>query len=394
MKRLFGICAAAAALHTTTASAQVVTQPLGSEPGFNWRVGIDLVHDDNVYRTAALEESDGYLTVAPELAWYGFKGAHQFDVLLSGALRRYQDQDVLDTDEWRIRGHALLDHSARLNTDYTLGFEDGVEQPGETDQVQLPGREPNDFERWNGAWVITYGSDDAAGQLKGQVRLSEVNYLNNDQEFRDQETTGFTGTFFYRIAPRTRLLLEVDYTDYDFGETDAFGSNQSGDQMRYLGGVTWEATANTTGEFRIGYRDRSFDDPNFTDLSGLALDLSMTWTPSELATVRVRANEDNQSSAVQGVGGYVRQLFGVDLTRSTSARSRLVADASFETLEFEGGLGRDDDRWSAGVGFEYDLTSRLSTRVEYRYEDRDSNFALFNFEANVIMLSFTLSPPV
>lgn len=374
--------------------AQTITKPLGSEPGINWRLGADIAYDDNVFRTAALTESDNYLAIKPELAWYGFSGPNQFDLTFKGDFRRHQDLDEADYSAWRIGGYALLDHTARLSTDYTLGYEDGIETLGSLPQFFVPGQGPNEFERLNGAWTIRYGATDAAGQLRGQVRYSEQRFQNNDQEFRDQDQIGFTGTFFYRVAPRTRVLLELDYTEFDFVEEDIFGFNQSGERVQYLTGATWEATANTTGELRIGYRDQSFDQGSFQNLSGLALDLSLTWTPSELTTVNISAQENNQTAPVQGVGGFVQTGFGVDLTRSTGARSRIVADVAFDRQQFEGGFSRDDDWWRAAVGIEYDLTSRLSTRLEYRYEDRSSNFAPFNFEANVVLLSFTLTPPI
>ncbi|WOJ94270.1 outer membrane beta-barrel protein [Congregibacter variabilis] len=372
--------------------AQTLT-PLGSEPGLNWRVGADIAYDDNVYRTAALEETDTYLSVQPELAWFAYSGANQFDVALNADLRRYNDQDVLDYNAWDLRGHALLDHSVRLRTDYQIEYVEGVEAPGINNQVFLPGQPPTEFEQVGGAWTVFYGSTDARGQLQGSVRYSEQEFLNNRQEFRDSNNTQFTGTFLYGIAPRTQLLFQMDYTDFDFTQADVFGNDQSGEQTLYLTGVTWEATANTTGEFKIGYRDRTFESDNFVDLSGLALSLDMTWTPSELTQVTIGAGQENQDAIIPGAGGQVRTGFNVGLSRALGARTALVATAMYDRFEFEGDSGREDERTEFGLGLEYDLLPRVTAGLSYQYEERESGLALFNYTSNAVVISFRFAPP-
>ncbi|MFT7287898.1 MAG: hypothetical protein ACI87W_002013 [Halieaceae bacterium] len=119
----------------------------------------------------------------------------------------------------------------------------------------------------------------------------------------------------------------------------------------------------------------------------------MSWQPDALTTVTIGANQDNQSSAVQGVGGFERTGANVDFYRSIGPRSALVADLGYEQFAFTGGFGREDDRWAGGVGFEYSLLSRLTVGLQYRYQDRSSSIALLDFTSNTLLLTFTLTPP-
>lgn len=83
----------------------------------------------------------------------------------------------------------------------------------------------------------------------------------------------------------------------------------------------------------------------------------------------------------------------VDLRRAIGARTSLVADAGYDEFGFEGPFGRDDKRWTFGIGLEHSLLPRLTVGLTYRYEDRESDLELFNYASNVVLLTFTLAPP-
>lgn len=356
-------------------------------PGFLFNAETQLLYDDNVYRTTNNQDSDTAFIVKPKLAWHAVHGAHLFDLSYAGDYGRYFDQNSLDYTNHKFTAHALLDHSARLNTDYTLGYERGSDKPGSNDGISIEGEEPDEWNNSAFDALIEYGNSDSHGQLVGRIIYKEWRYTNNDSEFRDYNQAGATGTFYYRLAPRTRLLFELDYDDNDYQESDIFGSNQSNKEYSYLTGLTWEATAKTTGVFKIGYRDKNYQNDRFSDITGLALFLDGTWEPTTHTKVTFGASRDNENSAIQGSGGSTKTGIDAGLEHSITQRLMLSSSIRLSEEDFDGAFSRKDDRRYFALGVKYSLQPRFDIGIEYQFEERDSNRNLFDFTSNIIMLT-------
>ena len=355
--------------------------------GFLWNVETQLGYDDNVYRTKDQEDSDGFVVLKPAFSWLGLYGSHEFDLSYQGDYAHYFNEDDLDYTDHDIRAHALLDHSARLRTDYTAGHQRGSDDSGSTDAISRPGEKPDKWRDDHIRLQIEYGSAASSGQLVGRARYSERRYTNNQQDYRDYDSTGGTGIFYYRVAPRTRLLFQADYDDYDYRKEDVFRADQGGDEYRLLTGVTWEATAKTTGVFKIGYRDRSYNDDRFDSQSGLALFLDGTWEPNSYTRVAFGAAVDNQDSAQQGSNGSVDTSAHIGMVRDITPRTRLKTDLRYVNEDFDEKPKREDTRWEYGLGIEYSLLHWLDIGAAYRFEDRDSDRDIFDFSSNVFLVT-------
>lgn len=360
-------------------------------PGFVWSVEGQARYDDNVYRTNNRTESDGSFVLRPELAWIFLRGQHQFDLDYKGDYVVYLNESQLDYTGHQFGAHALLDHSARFKTDYTLGFEKTVDQPGANSSVNLPGETPDKWENSSFAAQANYGNPDSRGQLVGRLNYNQKRYTNKNQEFRDYDGNGGTGTFYYQIAPRTRLLFELDYIDYDYQNQDRFGFDQSSKQTRYLSGVTWEASGKTTGVFKIGYRDRQYENDQFDDLTGLYLSLDGIWEPTEYTSVTLTASQDNQDSAQQASGGFVQTEIKTNVVYGISPRTRLIGALGFRNEDFKGQFDREDERWNLSLGVQYSLLYWLDIGAEYQYGDRDSTIDVFDFTANMFMINVVIN---
>lgn len=390
-RNLFRIVFSTMLMMLAAAALPVVAQASEAEtPGFKWGFVARYGADDNVYRAESDEQSDTFVAVQPQLAWVMLSGANQFDVAYTGDYGVYQSEDNLNFNNHKIGAHALLDHTARLNTDWVIGFERGREDPGTNDIVFQNGDRQNEWENAGFQSTIEYGNSDSNGQLVGKLRLGTRRFTNNEQNFRDFDSVGATGTFYYRIAPRTRLLFEVDVTEDDYQNQDIFGSDQSNREYRYLTGVAWEATAQTSGAFRIGYRDRQFDNNLLGELDGLYFALDGRWQPTTFTSVRITASRDNQNSAQQATGGFVRTAFETKLEHGLSARLRLTSSIGYSIADFKRGIGnqnRRDDRWNLALGMEYDLLDWLDIGAEYLRQERDSDLNRLDFSAGVFLLS-------
>jgi len=357
------------------------------KPGFHWNLGMEYHHEDNVYRTLdPLAESDNIFILKPELAWLGLRGKHRFGLRYKGEYAWYSSVTDLNYDDHDVVALVRLEHNYRLATELTLGYLKTHDVPGQTDAISLPLFEVNKWWDGYGRVRISYGRDDSKGQLVGELAYHERRYTNNWQEYRDYDLTQFTGIFYYRIAPKTRLLFEADLLDYDYRNRDFFGLKQTNFMYRLLAGITWEATAKTSGTFKIGYRDTDYDNPRMADLNGLALSLDGTWKPNTYTRVTFGASQDTQQSAQQLSNGYVRRYLRVGIDHGITARTILSAETLYGNDTFEGPLEREDDRWYLRLGITHSLRRWLDLSIEYRYEERDSNIALYDYDTNIFLV--------
>ncbi len=359
------------------------------EPGLLLNLEAQTLYDDNIYRSARKETDDGIFVLQPTINWHAARGAHQFNLNYSGDYGRYFEEDNLNYSDHNFAATAKLDHSNRLNTDHAFEYHKGVDKPGSNDATFLPGDSPD---KWNTTQLkskVTYGNTDSHGQLVGQLAYKKERYTNNNGSFRDNNELQGTGTFFYRIAPRTRMLFELNYADSDYQNDDIFGSNQSNQEYNYLTGVTWEATAKTTGIFKIGYREQKYENKRFGNISGLALWLDGHWQPTAHTKVTFGASRDTEDSARQGASGSTQTIIHGGIEHGMTERVRLTSQFKFSNDDFDGSQSREDDRRYLSLGAKYSLRRWLDIGCEYQFEERDSSQSRFNFTSHVFMLSAT-----
>jgi hypothetical protein len=344
--------------------------------------------DDNAYRTNdETAVSDSFLQIKPEIAWLSLVGKHRFGLSYQGDYGQYSQEDMLDYDDHELLAHALYDHSYRLNTEYTLGYDWNHYHPGEIETSYIPNDAPDE---WNDGYAkakLSYGRKGSQGQIIGQLAYHNRQHDKEDQEFRDYRLLNVIATFYYRIAPKSRVLLETRLLDYDYEANDASGHNQTNKDFRYLTGVAWEATAKTTGIFKIGYRDKQYESDHFDDISGLAFWLDAEWRPNTNTLVTLEAIQDSMETALQGSNGYVRQSIHVGAEHKITPLTLVYTEAQYGQDKFDSGEDREDDRWRLIIGVEYSLLRWMDLGAEIRREVRNSNLEIYDFSVNLIMLS-------
>lgn len=357
-------------------------------PGFHPNVEIQLLYDDNV-RTVVdeLKESDEIFVVNPDLAWIWLYGKHRFDLGYRGNYGLYFDDSILNYDDHRLIARTLLDHSYRLNTEFQLNYLRDHDPPGQTNALPNLLGEFDKWRNWNALGKLYYGRDDSKGQIVAQLDYSIRRHTNNNQEFRDYDKLVSTGTFYYRIAPDTRLLLEAGLADSKFENKSSIGASQSNKEFRSLTGVTWDITAITSGTFKIGYLEKRYDSNVLSDLSGLTFWLDGIWNPNTYTTIIFGAIRDTQDSAQQFSGAFVKNTVRTDIRHAITPRTTLVGGLGYGRDEFEDALDREDTRWDARGGVKHSLLRWLEIGAEYRYMERDSTVDVFDFKSNIVMIT-------
>jgi hypothetical protein len=355
--------------------------------GFYPNIEVQLLYDDNVRAVVnELKKSDKVFLVNPDLAWILLFGKHRLDFKYKGNYGFYFDDSTLNYDDHRLTARGLLDHSYRVNTEFRAGYVRGHDRPGKTNALPSLLDELDKWRSWNLLGKLYYGRTDSKGQIVVQLDYSTRLYTNNSQEFRNNDKLTPIGTFFYRIAPDTRLLLEASLADFHFPNKNSIGASQSNKELKSLTGVTWDITAITTGTFKIGYLEKRYDNNAFNDISALTFRLNGNWSPNTYTRIAFGAVRDTRDSARQVSGAFIKNSVRAEIRHAITPRTALIGGIKYGIDEFNNALDREDIRWDTKIGVKHDLLYWLEIGAEYRYRERNSTENVFDFRSNIFMV--------
>jgi hypothetical protein len=353
--------------------------------GLLLNAGLLVINDSNITRTAE-KISDTSAIFSPQLQFLSNIGQHSLVFDYQGTFAVYNDNSQYNYNDHELNLTALFDHSYRVNSEFMLGYQDVEEEPGSNSaETQIS----DEFNQLTGKSVgakLYYGTSASSGQLVLGLDHNQQRYTNNQQSYRDLDRNKLTGTFFYRMAPKTRLLLEASVAKIDYVE-DALFAVPTSDENLYLAGVEWEATAITSGTFKVGYQKKDYEDARFNDIDGLSYFLDMSWKPNTYTNITIGASRLTSESAEQDTGGFISTGYSLSLEHAFSARTFFDAQYEEDKSDLTFSQNRTDKRKSITVGLTHSLRTWLDISLDYRHLARSSNDEIYDFSSDSVELS-------
>jgi hypothetical protein len=367
----------------TAINATVSLAQDSDNQGFSLTTELSIASDSNIERNSN-ETSDNLMQIAPQFRYVNTIGKHQFSADYTGIYTKHSEQNQFDYANHAASIGILLDHTESLSTEFNLSYQDAIEAPGSSNGVLVDSTEFNQFTNSQMTAAVLYGTQESKGQIIVTFDINKLEFTNIDQAFRNVDTTSITGGYFYRIAPSTRLLFEIAQTDFDY--IDAIGLNdQSSQQNTYLTGIEWASSEQITSALRLGYQTRDFDNPLVDEIDGLTYNLDFTWQPRSYTQFTFGASREVTESAIQAVAGIVRESYLIGLQHELSSSVGLNSILQYSEDDIE---DRTDTNTTFQVGLSYSAKPWLNISLSYALENRQSNNILFDYDAELIQLSF------
>jgi hypothetical protein len=369
-------------------------RPMGEMQGrairiepFTIRAGIQtgVGYNDNVRLSSADKSSSMFLTVSPSIA-VGLDGAAQrYYLVYRGNYGAYASSSADDYAEHNIALSAANEWSSRLRTLLRYEFLRGHNPRGSTESTLT------EAEIWHVNALrgsISYGAPGAPGRLEGRAAYVNRKYVDNRAVTagRDHEQFDTSGSFYWRIAPKTQALTEIRRSDISHELDPSLDSTE----MRYLVGARWEATAKTTGEMRAGYLARDFAAAGRPDFTALTYELNAAWVPLTYSAVTLAATRTTNESLEAGSTFVVDHLGSVSWTHGWSDRIRSIATYLYGQQDHEG-LGRTDTIHAFGLKVTYAFQRRMRFGVEFRRDTRSSPVHALEYERNLTLMTMEAS---
>jgi hypothetical protein len=351
--------------------------------GFTVNTQLSLLRDSNVENNIN-ETADNLLQFAPHIIFSNNIGKHQVSAAYEGTFTKYSELSQFDYDNHLATIGILFDHSTKLSTEFSVSYEDTIEEPGSTNGFFSDTNGFNQFNATQMSAAVFYGTQESRGQFVVVLDYNNIDFANTEQRFRNAKTASITGGYFYRIAPNTRLLIELVDANFDYYDAESI-DDQSRQQNTYSTGIEWTSGAQTTSTFRVGYQNQDFDNPAFSGDNYLTYSLDLIWQPKTYTQVIFEAMRASAESALQGSVGVIRTNYSIDLQHQLT--DLLVLDGLIQYSEDEISI-RTDTNTNFQLGLTYSVKHWLDISLSYVVENRQSDDSLFDYDSELIQLSF------
>lgn len=384
----------AAAVAATLSPAALALDPMGIKVSegvsFTPTVELGLSHDDNFRALSTNEQSSWVTRVAPTFALGGDNGKVKLGASYTALHDIFHSYHRYDNTDHLLSGQALFRFDVRNRLDLNASYSK-VEDTASLDQKL----ENDRYRQGRLGALYTYGADTATGQIRLGMNYDRLRYDNGTDPFsntrinagKERNSTGLTGTFLYRVAPKTRALIEARYTDHDYVSNRALDSSNTA----LLVGAEWDATAIVSGSARIGRERKDYDLAGKPNASTGMWEVGLSWAPRTYSVFTLSTRS-----------GFDEGADGADLikTRSYSLAwdhgwaERLSSKVSLTRAKYDydrPGAPRKDTVDMIGIGLTYKMRRWLDVGVGYRYTDSDSNQPIRTYERNVIGLTVNAS---
>lgn len=364
---------------------------------------VTIKRNDNIYSqpSGPGEKSATITVLAPSVKLEAKDGPHTYDVTANVADGRYSSYSSADYTDYGLTANAQWVFSGRaglkLQAQYLKGHDDQGAVPG----VGLHTR-PDKWNQSTFSGVAGYGAEGAQGRVEVDFALINKEYDNflrdgfgnPDNLKRDYDTTRLGATFYWRVMPKTQILFNASRAEYDYSQNSFIGvggvpnwTNVSSTEDKYQVGVTWEATAQTTGIFKVGATKKDFwksslGSGNFSDPSWEA---DVKWSPLTYSNFNFMTAQRPGESSIGNAS--LDTLYGVTWNHAWNSRLSSVVSYNYVKNEYQYDSGtvfqQTDKTDTYSLKLNYQWTRVFKVGGFYEYTDKSSNNPGSDYKRNI-----------
>ncbi len=342
-------------------------------------------YTDNVFATETDTRSDFVTVLLPQVRLSSNWSRHSLSTELYGRFTRYWENDVADTDEYGGSLTGSLD-LASLGT--ASGFASyGRGAQARTDPEAPDNSRPSLFDRQ--FLQLTYNKAFNRLLTRTEIEYERYDFQNEADRLLDRTELSAAAQIGYQLSPRIALFVRPVYRDRHYAEAGANGVSRDNKEYNLLVGVDFEVASLLIINFSIGALYATFDDPAYSALTGVAVNGTAQWFPTERLTVTASARRSTQATqqtlASTRLNTTVQMAADYELYRNVLVGARL----SYREDEFAG-TPRTDKTWGAGVGVRYLINRTMAAYSEIGTLHRTSTAARAGFDQTTVTVGLRL----
>jgi len=359
-------------------------------------VRYEVLHNDNILLAAPGAPADRpqvlkdtIQVLSPTVRAEAKQGPNTFGAGIGATFGRYSEFSSDNYNNNNAFLNADLNPDTRVRIRLKADHVDAHDPRGSTTDAVTPA--PNRYRQQTLGGIFGYGASGAQGRFELELGTMAKRYYNNPSPTaaigvqgnnRDDTTVG--GTFYWRIAPKTSLLAQVRRTGIDFKDDN---TTLDSTDMTYYAGVTWEATAATTGIVKVGTARKDFRDSARADTSSPSWDAQVQWSPLTYSKWEFVISRKYRETT-PGFGDTVVTTDNRAIwTHTWNSQFSTKATGVYGLEDYKGlPVARNDKMPSLGLRGTYQMRRWLDFGADYTWSRRDSNADGADYRKNVIML--------
>lgn len=354
--------------------------PIADGVGLTPTLGVSFGHTDNVaLAPKAAAKSSAVLTLTPKLVANTAYKADRYSVGYQGELIRYPSSSKDNANNHEIAATAENVLDTRFSVNSRLSYQDKRDAAGTTDRAA--GAQLDHWRGVNGAVLARYGAPGAKGKIEVEVGAFNKKYVNNRATTQDADylSTNLATRFGVRVMPKTTLLLEYRNTRFDYKRNV---QGLDGTEQRYLVGAEWEATALTSGNFKVGYLDKDYKAAGRKGFGGLTWEGGVSWKPLTYSTVDISTGR-SAADPTGNNGDFVKNSFiATNWTHEWATYFSTRVSLVHSESDFAG-TARQDKTDTLGVAANYDFRRWVRLGASYEYSKRNSTAPINDYDRNL-----------
>lgn len=351
-----------------------------------------LKFDDNITSSSANEIDSWILTVVPSVKAVLDDGVTKTEfsaALFNGTYLDSSDDNFTDTMLGALFDTQLSEQGKfNAKADLVWGHED--RGTGITEGLSNSQDEPTRFNNQTVSGYYEYGAKAAPARVRFGAKYFNKEYMNQREvtQFRDYDSVLGGVNFYYDTLSGTTAVLEtsIENTSYDF--VDPTAPRDSKDSNVRVG-AEWQISALTSGEAKIGYQKKDFDDNAREDFSGVAWIVNANWSPLTYSNINVGTGR-KAKDPLQG-GDYIKETTYV-VGWSHNWTEAMQTNLSYNRMEEDYvGVNRKDENDSYTASVKYAFRRFVDVTLFTTVTDKTSSVQGIEFDRNITGLSFDFS---
>jgi hypothetical protein len=292
--------------------------------------------------------------------------------------------DNATNSEFKIAGDNYF--TARARAAWALGQVRSTDPRGANNRPISA--EPDRWTSNNVDGRFIYGAPEAQGRLELDLGNTNKTYDNNRvfTSVADVTVGSYATRLLYRLGTRSLALAEYRNAKANYASSLSTDSNT---EKRYYVGLTWDATAATTGIIKLGRMTKDFDAASRAAYEGDSWEGSIRWTPLTYSAFDFQTGRTTADAT--GFGNY-NLLTTNNLTWNHKWTGSLTTRASVGLVKTDfGGTTRSDSATNYALTMDYAVLRWLKIGVDWAGTDNTSNVPTAEFKRNVTMFTLNAS---
>jgi len=324
----------------------------------NASLGASAAYNDNIFAEPNNEDDDTIFRLQPVVDARSTWSTHEVAMGASVDHREYATNDSETSTDYNVYLNGRLDVTRDFALRAGVNAQHATEERYEAASIGAP--EPPQYDGYGAFASATYRVD--RFQLEATAGMSEREYDQLNQQFRDNEETYVSARAAYAISPDIAVFVQGRRSEQDYTSSDRDGTRTTIDA-----GVNFELAAPFRGEIAVGSFEDKRDAAIYQDTDGLSVAANVQWFPTQLTTVTFSGFRGSFDPGLAASASAVASNFGARVDHELYRNVLLFGGLRMEDISFEG-VDREDEALAGFLGAAWKLNR--NARIEAQYSGR------------------------